>query len=570
MTLVFDHLLDHLWQSTLFGAVAALLALGLRKNHARARHWLWLAASVKFLVPFSVLVSLGSSVGSNIGWRTVPSISLQPVVTIVIDQISLPFVQVSSAASASTTSELSRTILLAVWLIGCAVVVLHWFRRWLPIRGALRAATPIQLSVPIRAFSSPTLIEPGVFGIFRPVLLLPAGIEERLTPAQLQSILAHEMCHVRRRDNLAAAVHMLTEATFWFHPLVWWIGARLVEERERACDEEVLRSGNEPVVYAESILQVCRHYLESPLECAAGVTGSNLKKRIETIMGPRVGRSLSPWRKLALALAGVGSLAAPLTIGAINAVVNVPQVRAQSEASRGFEVASIKPSDPAARGSGIPPAVNGRFRAVNVPVRELVGYVYQTANRSRISGGPSWVDSERFDIEAKAAENLPEAKIRPMVLKLLEDRFALKFHHEQRQLPAYVMSVAKGGLKLKVSDTCIADPEKKRPCGGFRVQNRSYIGGQQVSTADFAEVLEALLDEPIIDRTGIKGVFNMTLQWTPDERTPSGGDVGVPPVNPETPSLFVAMQEQLGLKLDRQKTAVDVVVIDSAQRPAAN
>ena len=86
-------------------------------------------------------------------------------------------------------------------------------------------------------------IEPGVFGILRPVLMWPAGIEDRLSDEQIEAILAHEVAHVRRRDNLAALIHMLVEAVFWFHPLVWWIGARLVDERERACDEDVVRLG---------------------------------------------------------------------------------------------------------------------------------------------------------------------------------------------------------------------------------------------------------------------------------------------------------------------------------------
>ena len=103
------------------------------------------------------------------------------------------------------------------------------------------------------------------------------GIIERLTPTQLEAVLAHELTHVWRRDNLTAAMHMIVEAVFWFHPLVWWIGARLVEERERACDEEVLRLGNEAQVYAESILKVCQFYIESPLACVSGVTGSDLR-----------------------------------------------------------------------------------------------------------------------------------------------------------------------------------------------------------------------------------------------------------------------------------------------------
>lgn len=138
---------------------------------------------------------------------------------------------------------------------------------------------PLGIGVP--ALSSASIIEPGIFGVFRPVLLLPEGIGDRLAPAELQAILAHELCHLRRRDNLAALMHMVVEAVFWFHPLVWWLGARLMDERERACDEEVLRRGSEAEAYAEGILKVCELYLQSPLKCVAGVTGANLRKRIE-------------------------------------------------------------------------------------------------------------------------------------------------------------------------------------------------------------------------------------------------------------------------------------------------
>jgi beta-lactamase regulating signal transducer with metallopeptidase domain len=97
-------------------------------------------------------------------------------------------------------------------------------------------------------------MEPGVFGIIRPVLLWPEGIARHMDDAHLESVLAHEVCHVQRRDNLTSAIHMLVEAIFWFHPVVWWMERQLVKERELACDEAVLQLGNEAAVYAESIL----------------------------------------------------------------------------------------------------------------------------------------------------------------------------------------------------------------------------------------------------------------------------------------------------------------------------
>jgi beta-lactamase regulating signal transducer with metallopeptidase domain len=115
---------------------------------------------------------------------------------------------------------------------------------WMAARAAtLCASKPLDIPVAVEVRSAAGLLEPGVVGLLCPVMLLPEGIVERLSPAQFGAVWAHKLCHVRRRDNLFAAMHMVVEGMFWFHPLVWWVGARMVEERERACDEAVLSLG---------------------------------------------------------------------------------------------------------------------------------------------------------------------------------------------------------------------------------------------------------------------------------------------------------------------------------------
>jgi len=168
-----------------------------------------------------------------------------------------------------------------------------------------------------------------VVGLLRSVLLLPEGIMERLTAEQLESVLAHELCHVRRRDNLLSALHMVVEAVFWFHPVVWWIGARLVEERERACDEGVLSLGGEPRTYAEAILGVCKLYVESPLVCVSGVTGADLKKRIEAIMSNRMGLGLNFAKKVLLTSVGAAALVGPVAIGVVIGTAHLPVLHSQ-------------------------------------------------------------------------------------------------------------------------------------------------------------------------------------------------------------------------------------------------
>src|SRR6185503_6185464 len=132
-----------------------------------------------------------------------------------------------------------------------------------------------------------------------------------LTPLQLRSVLLHEMAHVRRRDNLTGLIHRAVEVLFWFHPLIWWMGARLNDERERACDEDVLREGIEPNAYAEAILRICELYLKSPLLVASGITASNLKRRIEAIMTAHAAPRLTLARKAVLASAAFVALASP-------------------------------------------------------------------------------------------------------------------------------------------------------------------------------------------------------------------------------------------------------------------
>ena len=184
-------------------------------------------------------------------------------------------------------------------------------------------------------------IEPGIFGTFRPVLMWPEGISRRLEDAQLDAILAHEVRHVRMHDNLAAAIHMVVEAIFWFHPLVWWLGARLVEERERACDEDVVELGSERQVYAEGILKVCEFCLASPLACMSGVAGGDLKKRMVHIMTERMLHKLDFGRKLLLGAAGLAAIAGPIAFGLANANPTRTESAAQQVHASKEEMAAL-------------------------------------------------------------------------------------------------------------------------------------------------------------------------------------------------------------------------------------
>jgi bla regulator protein blaR1 len=455
-------LLDHLWQSTLFTAVVWLVARTVRTNAARVRYWLWLTASVKFLVPLSLLVSFGE----RFAWRTAAA-GAPAAVSAVIERVLTPTattVATTTAAPIASSTTVWPVVMVLAWGAGVLFVLAQWWRQWRPIRRALRDAHPTDIGahdgVTVRA--SVSMIEPGVFGIWRPVLLVPEGISERLTPAQLRALIAHERCHIRHHDNLTASLHMAVEALFWFHPLVWWLERRLIEERERACDEYVLQSGSTPRDYAEGILEVCRFAKDPSPVFVAGITGADLRRRIESILRNETARPLGRERAVALLICAAVAVVGPVTAGAVQ---STKPAQAAADNRPRFEVASIKRTPevtgPGADFSSMP---GGRFHARNNEVANLIGNAYGRVPRYLIANMPDWVTADRYDLEAKAAD--PAATSPQMMLMLqtlLEERFKLRWHRETREGPVYVLSVARSGHKLRPSKDCVVERDPAKP-----------------------------------------------------------------------------------------------------------
>jgi bla regulator protein blaR1 len=609
-------LANHLWQSTLFAAAAGLLTLFLRKNPAQVRYLLWLAASVKFLIPFSILMEAGS----RLAWHSTVGITRTDVSS-VIEQVSAPFSVTSPLATmphaAVSPANWIPAVLVALWILGFVTLVCSWAIRWRRMRASVQQASPLDIPIGLPARTSRSFGEPGVFGILRSVLLLPDGIADCLTAREMDAIVAHELCHVRRRDNLAAAIHMAVEAVFWFHPLVWWLGARLMEERERACDEEVLRTGGDPCVYAEGILKICELYLASPLACVAGVTGGDLKKRIEAIISDRAALRLTFAKRVALSVAAMAALAAPVIVGILHAPVlraQQPQIADVSISSSApkFDVASIKPlaggsgrpMDPIDRGwamkSGrVSLSKAGRFEVPFVTLHQLIELAYNVTD-SEVLGGPSWVRSDLYEIFAKA-EGATLHQMPLMLRSLLADRFRLALRRETRELPVYELAVAKGGLKFAAAKegSCVTlNPDNPPPppdptsppsplnvCGGTRRQGmglppvrRDRIEAVAVSMPKLIEYISDDLRGIVIDKTGFTEKFDFHLEFVPGEflsnglgaSTPSDPVTAAPSAILSGVSIFTALQEQLGLRLTSAKRPVEVLVIDHVERPSEN
>src|SRR6187399_774184 len=193
-----EPLIDHLWQSTLCALAAALLTLAFRKNGAKVRFFIWLGASVKFLIPFSVFVWLGR----YLRWETAPSFLTDSGFSILMGQIAEPAAVVTSnlpgTASGNATFQWgwnAWTILLSIWLLGSLALLCFRLFQWLWLTAVVRTSSPLQIDASIPVRETTGTLEPGIFGIFSPTLLMPAGITNHLAPAQLDAILAHELCH---------------------------------------------------------------------------------------------------------------------------------------------------------------------------------------------------------------------------------------------------------------------------------------------------------------------------------------------------------------------------------------
>jgi beta-lactamase regulating signal transducer with metallopeptidase domain len=331
---------NHVWQSTLFALCVSALALALRGIPARTRFWMWFAGLLKFLIPFSLLLSLGNALAPQRTGGT----QLQPAPYYSVDAVSQPFTYTPPALAAPVKTALHAPalraeqvffVLATVWAFGFLAVLCSWFLNWRRVKAVLgnahrvvdgpefailsRLRDRMEIKSPVALMISDASMEPGIVGIWHSTLVWPRGISERLNEGQIEAIIAHELAHVRRRDNFTAALAMLGAAIFWFHPMVAWLKARAMDARERACDEAVILLGNEPEIYASSILRACEFSIESPLACVSGITGSDLKERVRRIMCGNPVRRLSRSAAIVLAILTAAAILSPIGFGFLDA-----------------------------------------------------------------------------------------------------------------------------------------------------------------------------------------------------------------------------------------------------------
>jgi uncharacterized protein (TIGR03435 family) len=260
-------------------------------------------------------------------------------------------------------------------------------------------------------------------------------------------------------------------------------------------------------------------------------------------------------------------LATRLVMLGVFGILSGPHSRAQSPRSE-FEVASIKRNTSGDLGRYIRPGA-GRLSVSNMTVKDLLTIAYQVRD-FQISGGPTWINSEHYDIEAKTDGNAaPKQMAETMLQALLEDRFKLKVHRETKELPIYVLTLAKNGLKIEPAKegSCITlDPGKPAAPGqrqsafcGFHVIGRGRYDATHTGVSALATDLSSVLSRTVADKTALTEAFDIHLRFAPEDAPDS-----------TSPSIFTAVQEQLGLRLEAGKGPVEVLVIDQVGRPSEN
>lgn len=234
-----------------------------------------------------------------------------------------------------------------------------------------------------------------------------------------------------------------------------------------------------------------------------------------------------------------------------------------------FDAVSIRANSPDARGGGFNLSP-GRLNAKNQSLRELVRFAWDLHDY-QVSGGPGWVDTEHYEIVATFPAATTNGQRAQMMQAMLVDRFALAIHHEPKEIPGYALAAGKNGPKLHPPEAV----EHGMMLGRSPASGQRTLHGTSAKMTDLAAILADLLDRPVEDATGLTGIFDFSMEWTPDPVSEvalrKGGDLPEASADSQAgPSIFTALQEQLGLKLETRKLPVDAIVIDHAEKPSGN
>lgn len=568
---ILNAVVNSLWQAL---AVTALVWLALKfaaKINAATRHAIWWA-------------TLGVVLVLPVAPRLIQMMRPHPQPAVVAPakapQATPPVVATEPFIVTVAPGRAARWPLavLAIWATILLWRMFQIVRSYVYLRGVKRraAVSPVPLPAIARRADllvSRDIVSPMAVGFLRPAVVLPESLLAELSEPERDHVLLHESAHLAKYDDWSNLAMRILGGALALHPIAVWILRRIEREREMACDDWVVARTGSARPYAASLAHLVelRHARRGEM-LASGILGSSSRigDRIEILL--RRGRTFSP------RASATGIAASTLVLGALLLAGSLAPrwiAFAQVPTRPTFEVASIKPNSIGVR-TGVRIGCclvqpGGTVSATAATLKNMMEWAYGVQDY-QISGGPTWLDSTRYDIIAKlehAVDLHPTMDnrdyFRQMVQGLLADRFKLALRRETKELPIYALVVAKNGAKLRAL-------EKPQNATDTRLHGeKGRLIAEKVTMGLLAqEVLSNVLGRPVIDKTGLAGYYDFKLEWAPDEgvRGPDGKrEIGGDPIGP---SLFTAIQEQLGLKLESAKGPVEVLVVDQAEKPDAN
>jgi uncharacterized protein (TIGR03435 family) len=595
-------------KATLVCGVALFLSRLCRRTRASIRHLL-------FALAFTALIAIpGAGTVLPPVAVTVPPVPPAPTAPALRTQerASVLPSRAGADAAASGTSSVSRgtarawsvtiaQVVTAAWLIGVALFLLPVVVGYWQVRRLRQSALPwsdgqalVQTLAPslgvhrrVDAVLHDAVTGPMTCGVRKPVIILP-GSAQQWDAATLRCALRHELEHVARWDFLTHCLSRIVCAAYWFHPLVWAAWRRLRLEAERACDDAVVGE-DDATDYASLLVSIAQREpagARRPLLAMAG--RDDLAARVAAVLDNGQARGRIGRRRAAgLIVAGaIGILAvAPITVARAMPQTQTAGAAASVVTSGDVSITREPPTNMRFFG--------GRLVATNVTVRELLIFAFSVADVDNV---PFWARADRFDIVANVPFDItPQQRESKNLQAFISERFKLVAHRAEKEFPIYALVLARpdGSLGPQMTPSkmdCSPDPVRARfssgnplpltdasgrtTCGLSSTLGR--IEGKGVTIADLAGHLlvgsrtnREIIDRPVVDRTGLSGRFDLTLQWTPDDAPGPARYRPFPSVlESSSPRLLAALQEQLGLKLESQLAPGPVLVVDSIEAPA--
>ena len=456
----------------------------------------------------------------------------------------------------------------AVWLAGVTVFWVRLASGWIVaarlrsrfVRGAPaewqrrmeRLGARIGLVRPVRLLVSSLVDAPAVIGWLRPMVLVPVGMLAGLAPEQVEMLLLHELAHIRRYDYLVNILQSVAEALLFYNPAVWWVSGHIRAERELCCDDVAVSADGDVLTYARALAEL-EGSRPVRVRTALAANGGSLADRIARLLGqtrPAARTGLGP------SFVTVAVLLAPAVYGSWCAAW-----AQQPPAPLSFDAASVKVDRSYGPGHSSHDR-GGLLTMTNVTLKLCIQTAYGVPQNHIL--GPAWLDSETYDITAKAAADAVNNQFPLRLQTLLKERFHLALHREMREGPIYQLVATKNISKMKKE----ASAEVLHSgIDSDRLGHVTFTAVDMPTLVDWLQRPRLSLGRPVVDKTGLDGYYSFNLDWVV-EAPPAMADAGPGPKTGDdaATAIIVALQEQAGLKLEPRKGPIEFIVVDHAAK----